>query len=220
MPRRKGLSPLQISRVLDAKRVGAHNKDACAHAGISYSALYLWLGKGRKATSGKYFEFNRDFLEAEAMSVMASLVTIAKASKTGTWHAAAWVLERTRPHEYSLRPERFMEEARIRRLRENDERDAIDPTARPREQAQRQALAAAGKLTAELLRIASGESTATQARLKAIERALALAGLGTPRQVDLRLSTHEDGTAIQVGSLSDSQLATVERILASGEGEE
>jgi hypothetical protein len=63
------------------------------------------------------------------------------------------------------------------------------------------------------VRIASGEIPATPARLKAIDRALALAGLGTARQVDVHVETREDGTAAQVASLTDDQLAVINEIL-------
>jgi hypothetical protein len=103
-----------VRRFLDAKRIGANNLDACAHAGMSKSALYLWLSKGRAATRGKYFDFLQEYKKAESQVVVTSLATIIKASRLGTWQAAAWILERTRPHHYSLHAARFAKEERER----------------------------------------------------------------------------------------------------------
>ena len=105
------ISQFKIDRLIDAKRIGSSNADACAFASIHERTFYLWLKRGKAAKKGKYFEFVERLKKAESQAVVASLATIQQAAKKGTWQAAAWFLERTRPHQYSLRPERFEAEA-------------------------------------------------------------------------------------------------------------
>ncbi len=114
MARARTFDPMRIKRLIDAKRVGATNRDACRYAGISESTLYNWLRTGAKATRGRHYELVQDIRTAEASCCVGCLAEIQKAAKGGSWQASAWILERTRPHEYSLVPARFAKEERER----------------------------------------------------------------------------------------------------------
>ncbi len=104
----------QLSKIIQAKRVGACNADACTFAGVPQSTFYQWVKIGKKAKQGKHFDFVQRLQAAEASAVVASLVTIQQVSKSGTWQAAAWFLERTRPYQYGMHAARFAREERER----------------------------------------------------------------------------------------------------------
>lgn len=53
-------------RILEALRVGASRRTACALAGVDEASLRRWLDKGKKESEGSYHEFLAAVLEAEA----------------------------------------------------------------------------------------------------------------------------------------------------------
>jgi hypothetical protein len=102
-------------RVVQALDAGAFFEDACSYAGVSRAAAYEWLARGRAAReeqeehgeahelSGNdrlYMDFSDAVERARASVVVTNLAIIRKAAQNGTWQAAAWYLERTRPHQY------------------------------------------------------------------------------------------------------------------------
>lgn len=92
---------------------GADNDTACAAAGIPRASFYRWQARGRELIdSGERprNEMDRRCValvqrvdEARANAELAALTIIQAAARRGTWQAAAWWLERTRPDRYALR---------------------------------------------------------------------------------------------------------------------
>ncbi len=122
------LKPDIVNALLHAKRVGAYNIDACKACGISERTLYVWLERGRKAKSGKYYDFVIAFDKAEAKGSIMDLALIAQAAKNGSWPASAWRLERRYPLQFSLRPERFANDERLRLEAKAKAEGAAQPT--------------------------------------------------------------------------------------------
>jgi hypothetical protein len=103
-------------RVIEALNAGAFLDDACAYAGISRTAAYESLSKGKDARAiveehGKapdtltdnqraYLDFANAVEKARATVAVQSLAVIRQAAAKGTWQAAAWYLERTMPHKF------------------------------------------------------------------------------------------------------------------------
>lgn len=109
-------------RIIQALDAGAFFDDACGFANVSKSAAYEWLARGKAAreeqeAGGEAHELaadDRAYLEfAEAVErtrstvIVKNLAIIRTAAQNGTWQAAAWYLERTRPQQYGRfqRPE-------------------------------------------------------------------------------------------------------------------
>lgn len=110
-------------RVIEALNAGAFLDDACAYAGISRTAVYESMSKGKDARAvieehGKpltdltdnqraYLDFTNAVEKARATVAVQSLAVIRQAAAKGTWQAAAWYLERTMPAKFGRfnRPE-------------------------------------------------------------------------------------------------------------------
>ena len=104
------------SRILEALNAGAFLDDACAYAGISRTAAYESLTKGKDARAlleehdktpedltdnqRAYLDFTNAVEKARATTTVQSLAVIRSAAAKGTWQAAAWYLERTHPAKY------------------------------------------------------------------------------------------------------------------------
>lgn len=111
------------SRVIEALTAGAFLDDACLYAGISRTAAYEAINKGKDSralleehdkTPADLTENQRAYLDfadavqrARATVAVQSLAVIRQAAAKGTWQAAAWYLERTMPQKYGRynRPE-------------------------------------------------------------------------------------------------------------------
>lgn len=103
------------SRIIAALNAGTFFDDACSYAGISKSAGYEWLARGKAAREEQaekgeqhelpgdervYAEFADAVEKARAGAVVANLAVIRTAAQKGNWQAAAWFLERTKPEKY------------------------------------------------------------------------------------------------------------------------
>ena len=95
--RRTKLNEATKSTILKAISTGATYEIAANLAGVSRSTLNNWLQKGEEQTRGIYSTFLDDFKKAEARCMVAALVRIKQAADSGTWQAAAWLLERRCP---------------------------------------------------------------------------------------------------------------------------
>jgi hypothetical protein len=93
-------------KVIEAIQLGCTYNVAASYAGISESTLFRWLASGKEQGDPKYESFYRSVKEAEAVSAVRNLASIAQAAKEGQWTAAAWLLERR--HGYTREPERPM----------------------------------------------------------------------------------------------------------------
>lgn len=96
MPRKPiELDDARRRRLLAALEAGATIKMAAAAAGVSEDTLSRW----RKAGP----DLEADMQQAEAAGAVRALGVIQQAAASGTWQAAAWLLERRYPGEYGRR---------------------------------------------------------------------------------------------------------------------
>lgn len=96
MPRKPiELDDARRRRLLAALEAGATIKMAAAAAGVSEDTLSRW----RKAGP----DLEADMQQAEAAGAVRALGVIQEAAASGTWQAAAWLLERRYPGEYGRR---------------------------------------------------------------------------------------------------------------------
>lgn len=96
MPRKPiELDTARRRRLLAALEAGATIKMAAAAAGVSEDTLSRW----RKAGP----DLEAEMLQAEAAGAVRALGVIQSAAASGTWQAAAWLLERRYPGEYGRR---------------------------------------------------------------------------------------------------------------------
>lgn len=86
------LTEARRGRLLEALEAGATLRMAAAACGVSEDTLARW----RERDAGLQAAID----EAEAAGAVAALETIKAAAKSGTWQAAAWLLERRYPREY------------------------------------------------------------------------------------------------------------------------
>lgn len=122
-------------RVITALEAGSFFDDACAFAGVSKSAGYEWLARGRAARATQedkgdqhelpgnerlFLEFADAVEKARAGAVITNLAIIRTAAQKGSWQAAAWWLERTAPEKYGRfqRPAADAEEITTEQARE------------------------------------------------------------------------------------------------------
>ena len=96
------LTPQTMALILAAIKCGASNKIACAGAGIHEDTLYGWIEKGRERPGSDYAEFSEKLTRARQEGRISRMAIIQQAARTD-WRAAAWLLERDMPDEFSLR---------------------------------------------------------------------------------------------------------------------
>lgn len=89
-----------VEKAVAMKRDGLSNCDIIAALGIHQSTFYRWVGNPRTKVQRALSE---QLKKAETEYKQTLLTTIRKAAleKTGHWTAAAWLLERKYPEEYS-----------------------------------------------------------------------------------------------------------------------
>lgn len=102
-------------RVIQGLDAGAFFDEACSFAGVSRSAAYEWLARGKAAREEQeekgeahelsandraYMDFADAVEKTRATVVVRNLAIIRSAAQSGTWQAAAWYLERTLPGKY------------------------------------------------------------------------------------------------------------------------
>ncbi len=109
------IDPDIIKRVEDAIRVGNYVEDACEYAGLSRHTLYSWMRRGREEADriaagadpnpaeAIYVNILNTIEKARAEAVVRNVTLIQNAARDGSWQAAAWWLERTRPAQYGRR---------------------------------------------------------------------------------------------------------------------
>lgn len=99
-PKRRGrprssMTPEAIAAILRAVRCGLHIEVASRIAGVAPSTV--------RSHRGRHRDFDEALLQAEA-TCEGSLVAIINRSAANDWHAASWLLERSRPDRWA-RPE-------------------------------------------------------------------------------------------------------------------
>ena len=109
------LTPEVQAGFFDLLRVGNYTNNACAAMGISEENFYNWMRRGEdeadrlKLLKGgtpmpnedKYLQFFQSVKEAKARSRSLLHGVIIKEAFNGDWKAAAWMLSRTSPDQYS-----------------------------------------------------------------------------------------------------------------------
>lgn len=100
MGRPSKLTPERHKRIVDLIEAGNYPETAAGACGVSKTAFYAWMAKGREAKSGKYREFWEDVQRARE-AAEAELVATVKLAARDDWRAASWMLERTRKGKYS-----------------------------------------------------------------------------------------------------------------------
>lgn len=96
------LDDLTAQRIVAAVETGAPWYMAAAAGGVSRSTLKAWKAKAR-AGEEPYAAFLARLEKAQAAGAVAVLDIIQKAAQSGTWQAAAWILERRYPKLFALR---------------------------------------------------------------------------------------------------------------------
>jgi hypothetical protein len=96
------LTPDVVDRLLTAIRQGMYFTSACTYAGIHDATFHYWMAKGRKETSGEYFDFFVAVQQAEAQAELAAL-TFWRAQFPHDWRAAATMLARRHPDRWAPR---------------------------------------------------------------------------------------------------------------------
>lgn len=90
------LTPELQKQIVKTILAGNYGEVASEAAGIDRATFYRWMERGQK--SGKadkpYREFRSAVEEARADSETELVATIMKAAASGSWPAAAWLLER------------------------------------------------------------------------------------------------------------------------------
>lgn len=99
MPKPK-LNKDGIATAVRLKKGGANNKDIAAALGIHERTFYKWINDPK---SENQRQLGQELKRAEADYKNALLAIIAKSAKERDWKAAAWLLERKYPQEYSRR---------------------------------------------------------------------------------------------------------------------
>lgn len=92
------------ARIVEAVELGATWERAADAAGIGASTLREWRQRG-EAGEEPFSAFLAALKRAEGDGVARALRTIRQASESGTWQAAAWLLERRYPADYGRRTE-------------------------------------------------------------------------------------------------------------------
>ena len=96
------LTPDTQAKIIEAIKLGSTKTLAASYAGISRRTFYNWMEKGEEQKTGIYRDFLDALDQAEGERVARWLAIINKAAPK-SWPAAAWLLERTRPDDYSLK---------------------------------------------------------------------------------------------------------------------
>jgi len=92
--------------ILRGIRAGAYPEVAAQRVGVSRTAFYEWMQRGRQARKagegGLYADFADAVEEAKGHAETKAVAVVLKAADK-SWRAAAWWLERTRPQRYRPR---------------------------------------------------------------------------------------------------------------------
>ena len=87
-----------VKRAIQLKKGGANHKDIAAALGVCPQTFSRWINQPKTDNQRELCE---GLKKAEADYKNALLAIIAKSAETRDWKAAAWLLERKYPEEYS-----------------------------------------------------------------------------------------------------------------------
>lgn len=84
-------------------KLGMSIRAACQHVGIDDSTFRKWMMRGADGEE-PFVTFRTEATQAKSDGVRALVVTVRKAAASD-WRAAAWILERREPDDWSKRTE-------------------------------------------------------------------------------------------------------------------
>ncbi len=87
--------------IINGIRLGLTHERSAQLAGINVRTFYLWRQKGLAGKAPVYVRFVQALKKAEVEGEAAAINEIVKAAKSGTWQAAAWLLERRHPDRWA-----------------------------------------------------------------------------------------------------------------------
>lgn len=88
-------------KILRAIAQGVYQEPAARNAGVNPATFYRWMEKGsRDDAPDEFKEFFDAVEEAKAKAEVNAVTVITSAASEGSWQAAAWWLERTRPKKF------------------------------------------------------------------------------------------------------------------------
>ena len=108
-----------MQRVVEATRAGLTASATADYAGISRSAFFDWMRRGRQASDAfdagdlvadselPFLEFLDEIRRIKAATEVGILAIIEDSAVKGNWRAAAWLLERSRPETWGPPPRRI-----------------------------------------------------------------------------------------------------------------
>lgn len=96
------LNPELHKEIIQYIRNGNHAKTAAQACGICEETFYHWIRMGKKAKSGKYYEFYESIKKAKSLAIADAVKNIKETAKT-KWTAEAWWLERKNPEQWGNR---------------------------------------------------------------------------------------------------------------------
>jgi hypothetical protein len=111
----------RLDRLFLAISLGLRADEALKYAGIGKSTFYAWKSRGRDARDLQgmgivarpgevpYIEFLDRLEREDATFHVQNLAVMNRAARSGSWRAAAWLLEHLRPDDYSATPRRAPE---------------------------------------------------------------------------------------------------------------
>lgn len=91
-----------VEEIIAMKRRGMANSDIIAAIGVHESTFYRWLARSRGKMQRELCEQYKKG-ETEYKAELLEAVRTASAARNKDWTAAAWLLERKYPEEYSRR---------------------------------------------------------------------------------------------------------------------
>lgn len=94
-------------KILLALGLGNYRADAAAFAGVDRRTFHRWMARGAEENAGIHAELRRAVIDAESRAKIAAMGSIQKAAQ-GDWRAAAWILERRHPAQFSDRSQLFL----------------------------------------------------------------------------------------------------------------
>jgi transposase len=102
MGRQTLLDDVTAQRIVEAVKLGAPWYLAAQAGGVAASTLRQWKAKGA-AGEEPYVAFLARLKSAEAEGAAEALRIVREAARSGTWQAAAWLLERRYPKSFGLK---------------------------------------------------------------------------------------------------------------------
>jgi hypothetical protein len=81
---------------------------AAESAGVTYQTFNTWMNKGKKSTSGKYYQFYKQIQKRNADAAKTCLERLNDAAEDGNCQVCMWILERRFPEDFARRQYRKM----------------------------------------------------------------------------------------------------------------